>query len=163
MTDLIILNSLAEQPNHWSVYAATTILVSGLIVYRVYKSKQSSKPQKVNVAPPAADVSGQITEAPLPEADVETSFVEIEEETLVVPVKKYGKPRDFTKPYQGKPVYHSPFYESLDLEELVKMYRTLAYKKELTADDKRTYNIVSAILASQSVCLTRKSYAFARP
>lgn len=164
MTDLIILNSLTVQPNHWSVYAATTILVGGLIAYRVYKSNQVAKSRNAaNAASSVADVSDKLTDEPLPEAENETSFVEIEEETLAVPIKKCGKPRNFTKPYQGKPVSHSSFYESLDLEELVKIYRTLAYKKELTADEKRTYNIVSAILASHSVCLTRKSYAFARP
>lgn len=163
MTDLIILNSLAVQPNHWSVYAATTILVGGLIAYRIYKSKQSAKFRKENAVSPVTDVSDKITEEPLPDEHVEAPFVQIEEEPFVAPVKKCGKLRNFTKPYQGKPVSHSHFYESLDLEELVKIYRTLAYKKELTADEKRTYNIVSAILSSHSVCLTRKGYAFARP
>lgn len=163
MTDLIILNSLAIQPNHWSVYAATTILVGGLIAYRVYKSKQSAKPQEVNAASSIADVSDILTEDPLPDVDVEISFVEIDEQTLMNFGKKFVGKRNFTKPYQGKPVSHSQFYESLDLEELVKIYRILAYKKELTADEKRSYNIVSAILASHSVCLTRKNYRFVRP
>lgn len=197
MTDLIILNSAAVQSNHWSVYALTTVLVGGLITYRIYKTRKSEKQQKLQQPPSTdeQDVSEVLEEHPdehsykngdyagyfnknileqtekaagaaVSEAGVSENLAENVEKPLDAVVQARSillKKRDFTRRFEGKPVSHSKFHESLDLEELVKIYRTLAYKHKLTDSESREYNIISAILASHSVYLTQKSYAFARP
>lgn len=176
--DCIILN-LAGATSQLAFGVSALVLVGGIVAYRIHKSK-TKKLQKTEDPNEIGDWDDLLTEEDNNDAvvvDSESDNDEVTEaETSSLPFVVVDGLLSVERSEVLKPVYarkfvykerlswvqRSPYHSSLTIDELVGIYRKLAYKEQLSDSEKSEYNIVGSMLAKKSVFLTQKGYDFVR-